>query len=70
MTSSSFASYYADAADSGMYNCGRWTQVRGLMLSPCPAGTAFTNSMFAGGAHFEKEELGALSCESVDVSGS
>lgn len=59
MTSPSFASFYNANTAGGTgggsyYDCSRWAQVRGLMVSPCPAGTAFTATTYAGRSHFER----------------
>lgn len=56
MTSPSFASYYNTNTGTGgsYYDCSRWTAIRGLMVSPCPAGTAFTATTYAARSHFER----------------
>lgn len=60
MSDPSFASFYA-ASQSNYYDCSRWTTARGMMLSPCPGGTAFTAIMNAGRSAFETGELKEIS---------
>lgn len=57
MTSPSFASFYQRNTAPGTgryYDCYRWTPIRGISVSPCPAGTAFTATTYAGRARFER----------------
>lgn len=53
MTTPSFADFCNSNLDT-YYDCSRWTSIRGLMVSPCPAGTAFTATTYAGRAQYER----------------
>lgn len=60
MTDPSFAAFYP----SMQYTCNNWTSVRGFRISPCPAGTAFTQTVAAGQAIMENTDFGQLTCAS------
>ena len=62
MTSPSFASFYNANTGTGgrYYDCYRWLPVRGIAVSPCPAGTSFTATTYAGRSHFERLVISAV----------
>lgn len=66
MTSAQFAAFYEGATagtNPAYYDCSRWTSVRGLVLSPCPAGTGFSSIIAAGRSELESAGFGELSCK-------